>query len=154
MRSLLLKTLPLATLLVLLSACQRATTPGTAVAAPTATKETKAAGSDNAQFAFAEVGIDELQARMGRGELTSHALTQAYLARMHQEMELRHFLIGMSKAPLFAMVIGLIGCLEGMQVKGTAQSVGERTTSAVVQTISLVIVFDAFAAIWFMYMDW
>ena len=79
---------------------------------------------------------------------------QAYLARMHQEMELRHFLIGMSKAPLFAMVIGLIGCLEGMQVKGTAASVGERTTSAVVQTISLVIVFDAFAAIWFMYMDW
>lgn len=79
---------------------------------------------------------------------------QAYLARMHQEMELRHFLIGMSKAPLFALVIGLIGCLEGMQVKGTAASVGERTTSAVVQTISLVIVFDAFAAIWFMYMDW
>jgi len=79
---------------------------------------------------------------------------QAYLARMQQQMELRHFLIGMSKAPLFALVIGLIGCLEGLQVKGTAQSVGERTTSAVVQTISLVIVFDAFAAIWFMYMDW
>jgi len=79
---------------------------------------------------------------------------QAYLARMQQEMELRHFLIGMSKAPLFALVIGLIGCLEGLQVKGTAQSVGERTTSSVVQTIALVIVFDALAAIWFMYMDW
>ena len=79
---------------------------------------------------------------------------QAYLARMQQEMELRHFLIGMSKAPVFALVIGLIGCLEGLQVKGTAQSVGERTTSSVVQTISLVIVIDALAAIWFMYMDW
>ncbi len=79
---------------------------------------------------------------------------QAYLARMHQEMELRHFLIGMSKAPVFALVIGLIGCLEGLQVKGTAQSVGERTTSSVVQTIALVIVIDALAAIWFMYMDW
>ena len=79
---------------------------------------------------------------------------QAYLARMEQEMELRHFLIGMSKAPVFALVIGLIGCLEGLQVKGTAQSVGERTTSSVVQTISLVIVLDAMAAIWFMYMDW
>jgi len=79
---------------------------------------------------------------------------QAYLARMQQEMELRHFLIGMSKAPLFAMVIGLIGCLEGLRVEGTAQSVGERTTSSVVQTISLVIILDAFAAIWFMYMDW
>ena len=52
------------------------------------------------------------------------------------------------------MVIGLIGCLEGLQVKGTAQSVGERTTSSVVQTISLVIVLDAIAAIWFMQMGW
>ena len=79
---------------------------------------------------------------------------QAYIARMHQEMDIRHFLVGMSKAPVFALVIGLIGCLEGLQVKGTAQSVGERTTSSVVQTISLVIIFDALAAIWFMYMDW
>ncbi len=79
---------------------------------------------------------------------------QAYLARMHEQMELRHFLVGMSKAPLFAMIIALIGCLEGLQVKGTAQSLGERTTSSVVQTISLVIVVDAFAAIWFMHVGW
>ncbi|MGV8932632.1 MAG: MlaE family ABC transporter permease [Luteimonas sp.] len=79
---------------------------------------------------------------------------QAYFARMHDTIELRHFLVGMSKAPLFAVVIGLIGCLEGLQVKGTAQSVGERTTSSVVQTISLVIIFDAMAAIWFMHMGW
>jgi len=79
---------------------------------------------------------------------------QAYYARMHDTIELRHFLVGMSKAPVFAIVIGLIGCLEGLQVKGTAQSVGERTTSSVVQTISLVIVIDALAAIWFMHMGW
>jgi phospholipid/cholesterol/gamma-HCH transport system permease protein len=79
---------------------------------------------------------------------------QAYLARMQQTIELRHFLVGMSKAPVFALVIGLIGCLEGLQVKGTAQSVGERTTSSVVQSISLVIVLDAIAAIWFMHMGW
>jgi phospholipid/cholesterol/gamma-HCH transport system permease protein len=79
---------------------------------------------------------------------------QAYYGRMQETMELRHFLVGMSKAPIFAMVIGLIGCLEGLQVTGTAQSVGERTTSSVVQTISLVIVFDAFAAIWFMQVGW
>ena len=78
----------------------------------------------------------------------------AYFARMQETVELRHFLVGMSKAPVFALVIGLIGCLEGLQVKGTAQSVGERTTSSVVQTISLVIVLDAIAAIWFMQMDW
>lgn len=79
---------------------------------------------------------------------------QAYYGRMQETMELRHFLVGMSKAPIFAVVIGLIGCLEGLQVSGTAQSVGERTTSSVVQTISLVIVFDAFAAIWFMQVGW
>lgn len=75
-----------------------------------------------------------------------------YLARMHETMELRHFLVGLSKAPVFALLISLIGCLEGLQVEGTAQSVGERTTSSVVQSISMVIVLDAFFAIWFMEM--
>ena len=79
---------------------------------------------------------------------------QAYYGRLEETIELRHFLVGMAKAPIFAMVIGLIGCLEGLQVTGTAQSVGERTTSSVVQAISLVIVLDAFAAIWFMHMGW
>ena len=77
----------------------------------------------------------------------------AYLARMQEMMETRHFWVGMSKAPVFAMVIALIGCLEGLQVKGTAQSLGERTTSSVVQSISMVIVIDALAALWFMEMD-
>ena len=79
---------------------------------------------------------------------------QMYIARMHETIEVRHFLVGMSKAPVFALVIGLIGCLEGLQVQGTAQSVGERTTSSVVQAISLVIILDALAALWFMNMDW
>ena len=79
---------------------------------------------------------------------------QMYIARMHETIEIRHFIVGLSKAPIFALVIGLIGCLEGLQVEGTAQSVGERTTSSVVQTISLVIVIDAIAALWFMNMDW
>ena len=75
---------------------------------------------------------------------------QQYLARMQDTIELRHFWAGLVKAPVFALVISLIGCLEGLQVEGTAQSVGERTTSSVVQAISLVIILDAFAAIWFM----
>lgn len=93
------------------------------------------------------------------GGLTVGALSldippQAYLARMQDTFEMRHFLVGLSKAPVFALLIALIGCLEGLQVQGTAQSVGERTTSSVVQTIALVIVIDAMAAIWFMYMGW
>ena len=78
----------------------------------------------------------------------------AYLARIQDTFEMRHLLVGLSKAPVFALLIGLIGCLEGLQVQGTAQSVGERTTSSVVQAISLVIVIDAIAAIWFMQMGW
>ena len=79
---------------------------------------------------------------------------QQYLARMQDTMELRHFIVGLVKAPVFALVISLVGCLEGLQVVGTAQSVGERTTSSVVQAISMVIILDAFAAIWFMEMGW
>ena len=79
---------------------------------------------------------------------------QMYIARMHETMQLRHLLVGLSKAPVFALIIALIGCLEGLKVQGTAQSVGERTTSSVVQTISLVIILDAFAALWFMHMGW
>ena len=79
---------------------------------------------------------------------------QAFAARLQDTMDLRHFFVGMSKAPVFALVIGLIGCLEGLQVQGTAQSLGERTTSSVVQTISMVILLDAFAAIWFMQVGW
>jgi phospholipid/cholesterol/gamma-HCH transport system permease protein len=77
-----------------------------------------------------------------------------YLARMHDTMELRHFVVGLVKAPFFALIIALIGCLEGLQVEGSAESVGERTTSSVVQAISLVIVLDAAAAIWFMEMGY
>lgn len=79
---------------------------------------------------------------------------QMYLARLHDTIELRHMLVGLAKAPLFAAIIALIGCLEGLKVGGTAQSVGERTTSSVVQAISLVIILDAIAALWFMKMGW
>ena len=79
---------------------------------------------------------------------------EAFISRLHENDQLRHFLVGMVKAPVFAIVIALIGCLEGFQMKGTAQSVGERTTSSVVQTISLVILLDALAAMFFMEMDW
>ena len=79
---------------------------------------------------------------------------EMFLTRLQDTMDIRHFWVGLSKAPMFAAVIALIGCLEGFQVQGTAESVGERTTSSVVQTISLVILLDAFAALFFMEMHW
>lgn len=69
-------------------------------------------------------------------------------------IELRHFVLGMVKAPIFAYIIALIGCLEGFKVYGSAQSVGEHTTSAVVQTIFIVILLDSLAAVFFMEMGW
>lgn len=77
-----------------------------------------------------------------------------FVSRLSETLSIKHFWVGLSKAPIFAVVIGLIGCLEGFQVQGTAESVGERTTSSVVQTISLVILIDALAAMFFMEMDW
>lgn len=77
-----------------------------------------------------------------------------YISRVQETATLSHYLTGLSKAPIFAMVIALVGCLEGFKVAGTAQSVGERTTSAVVQSISLVIIIDALAAVFFMEMGW
>jgi len=71
-----------------------------------------------------------------------------------QEIPIRHLLLGISKAPFFAVVIALIGCLEGFKVAGSAQSVGEHTTSSVVQAIFAVILLDAIAALFFMEMGW
>lgn len=79
---------------------------------------------------------------------------ELFMSRVPETLELRHYLVGLIKAPFFAVVIALIGCLEGFKVTGTAQSVGERTTSAVVQSISLVIVINAMAAVLFMEMGW
>ena len=71
-----------------------------------------------------------------------------------QEIEVRHLLVGLVKAPIFAFLIAVIGCLEGFKVSGSAQSVGEHTTSAVVQSIFVVILLDAVAAMFFMEMGW
>ncbi|WP_346798318.1 ABC transporter permease [Halomonas sp. Bachu 37] len=81
------------------------------------------------------------------------SLTQ-YLYTIERDIPLKHFLVGLGKAPLFAFVIAVIGCLEGFKVSGSAQSVGEHTTSSVVQSIFMVILLDALAALFFMEMGW
>ncbi len=59
------------------------------------------------------------------------------------------FWVGIMKAPVFAAVIAVIGCYEGMQVSGSAESLGTHTTRAVVESIFLIIVFDALFSIFF-----
>jgi phospholipid/cholesterol/gamma-HCH transport system permease protein len=58
------------------------------------------------------------------------------------------------KAPVFGLIIAMAGCFQGMQVEGSAESVGLRTTAAVVQAIFLVIVLDAFFAVFFSSIGW
>lgn len=77
-----------------------------------------------------------------------------YLNILQDTIEVRHFLVGMGKAPLFAFLIATIGCLEGFRVASSAQSVGEHTTSSVVQSIFMVILLDALAALFLMEMGW
>jgi phospholipid/cholesterol/gamma-HCH transport system permease protein len=58
------------------------------------------------------------------------------------------------KAPVFGLIIAMAGCYQGLQVEGNAEEVGLRTTTAVVQGIFLVIVLDAFFAVFFTGIGW
>ena len=77
-----------------------------------------------------------------------------FISLLHSDIGVQHFLVGMVKAPFFAFLIAAVGCLEGFKVSGSAESVGEHTTSSVVQSIFIVIVLDAVAALFFMEMGW
>ena len=72
-----------------------------------------------------------------------------YIERLNQSVGLWSFFIGLIKAPVFAFIIAMIGCFEGLKVVGSAESVGQQTTRAVVEAIFLVIVFDAIFSIFF-----
>jgi phospholipid/cholesterol/gamma-HCH transport system permease protein len=72
-----------------------------------------------------------------------------FLLRFQQEIPLRALIIGLSKAPIFALIIASIGCFQGMQVRGSAESVGVRTTRSVVLSIFFIIVTDAILSVIF-----
>ena len=69
-----------------------------------------------------------------------------YLDKLHEAVDFKHFMAGMIKAPFAAIIIALVGCMEGMKVEGSAESLGTHVTSAVVKSIFLVIVLDAIFA--------
>ncbi|HTR59619.1 MAG TPA: ABC transporter permease [Casimicrobiaceae bacterium] len=72
-----------------------------------------------------------------------------YIDRVHSAVDASDLLVGLIKAPIFAVVIGIIGCMHGLRVRGSAESVGRETTRAVVKSIFLVIVLDALFSILF-----
>ena len=72
-----------------------------------------------------------------------------YISRLTEAISLTHFKVGMLKAPFMGLVIGVVACAEGLQVKGSAESLGLQTTASVVKSIFLVIVLDGLFAIFF-----
>ena len=72
-----------------------------------------------------------------------------YIQRLQEVIPMSDFIIGTVKAPVFGAVIATMGCFQGFQVRGNAEAVGIRTTRAVVESIFVVIVLDAFFAVFF-----
>ncbi|AOU97479.1 hypothetical protein BI364_05375 [Acidihalobacter yilgarnensis] len=83
------------------------------------------------------------------GEFVLNVSPESFMERLHQSVSLTSFLIGIGKAPIFALVIAGVGCYQGFKVEGSAESVGRRTTQSVVQSIFLVIVLDALFSVVF-----
>jgi phospholipid/cholesterol/gamma-HCH transport system permease protein len=75
-----------------------------------------------------------------------------FIRQLHSAVQLGTFVVGLSKAPVFAFVIALVGCYEGLKVTGSAESVGRLTNQSVVVGIFLVIVLDAVFSILFSYL--
>jgi phospholipid/cholesterol/gamma-HCH transport system permease protein len=72
-----------------------------------------------------------------------------FLDRFGDAVNLSAFLVGIGKAPVFAAIIAMVGCFQGLQVSNGSDSVGSQTTISVVQAIFLIIVADAIFSVVF-----
>lgn len=72
-----------------------------------------------------------------------------FLSRLQSVITWKHFAVGLVKAPFMAFVIGIIASMEGLAVKGSAESLGRQVTASVVKAIFMVIVVDGLFAIFF-----
>jgi len=77
-----------------------------------------------------------------------------FVQRLREVVPITDLYVGLVKAPVFGLIIGIAGCFQGLQVRGNAEEVGARTTAAVVQAIFLVIVSDAIFAVFFTWVGW
>lgn len=76
-----------------------------------------------------------------------------FLDRMAKAVSITSYVVGIGKAPVFALIISVVGCFQGFRTRGGADSVGQQTTRSVVQSIFLVIVADALFSIAFSLLD-
>jgi phospholipid/cholesterol/gamma-HCH transport system permease protein len=74
---------------------------------------------------------------------------EIFLSRLRDAISIDHFAIGMIKAPFMALMIGIVACAEGLQVRGSTESLGLHTTASVVKSVFLVIVLDGVFAMFF-----
>lgn len=72
-----------------------------------------------------------------------------YLDRVHHAVASKDLFVGLIKAPIFGFLIAAIGCMHGLRVTGSAESVGRETTRAVVKAIFVVVILDALFSILF-----
>lgn len=72
-----------------------------------------------------------------------------FTQRLYEVLEVKHYLLGMMKGPVFAFLIAAVGCFRGFQVSYSTESVGLHTTASVVNSIFLVIAFDALFSVIF-----
>ena len=75
-----------------------------------------------------------------------------FLYRLQDSVGLKHFLLGMYKAPSFALLIALVGCFQGFRVDASSDSVGRQTTRSVVQALFLIILVDALYSVVYSWM--
>ena len=78
---------------------------------------------------------------------------EVFLSRLREAISTDHFIVGLLKAPFMALIIGIVACVEGLQVHGSSESLGMQTTASVVKSIFLVIVLDGVFAIFFAAVD-
>jgi phospholipid/cholesterol/gamma-HCH transport system permease protein len=78
---------------------------------------------------------------------------EEYISTLQNVVPINALWVGLSKAPVFAFGIAVIGCYEGFKVSGSAESVGIHTTKSVVKSLFMIMILDALFSIFFTYMD-
>lgn len=96
-------------------------------------------------------------AALGGGMLTawlySDITPAAFLDRLRTAIDFNTLAAGLIKAPFMAMIIGIIGSVEGLKVGGSAESLGKQVTSSVVKSIFVVIILDGMFAMFYAAID-
>lgn len=96
--------------------------------------------------------IADIMGLLGGAVMTGNLIGtsfQEYMDQVERIATVKIFLVGLVKAPVFALAIGIIGCLHGLKVSGSSESVGKETTSSVVKAIFLVLILDALFSVLF-----